>query len=195
MSITFWLILFFGVAILSRSCAKWAPHQEKKRAQERKQEKRARWCQNFVISWLLGISVSIYILMPFYSKKNLKTMAFNSLFAFILLIGHWGVPSVIASLTHSDSQSKKAGEAPLWRLHWDGGGDVSTVWRAPLQLELPMHSQLRAGPGSGGSRWPAWSGLSMAIKFYPIPLLTFGSFTHSEHSIKHLFVPITDHGE
>lgn len=34
-------------------------------------------------------------------------------FAFILLIGHWGVPSVIAPLTHSDSQSKKVGEAPL----------------------------------------------------------------------------------
>lgn len=48
------------------------PREEK--SPERKQENAPRRCQNFVISWLLGISVSIYILMPFYSKKNLKTM-------------------------------------------------------------------------------------------------------------------------
>lgn len=38
-------------------------------------------------------------------------------FAFILFIGQWWwrgrIPSVIAPLTHSDSQSKKVGEAPL----------------------------------------------------------------------------------
>lgn len=37
-------------------------------------------------------------------------------FAFVLFIGQWWegrVPSVIAALTHSDSQSKKVGEAPL----------------------------------------------------------------------------------
>ena len=56
--------------------------------------------------------------MPFYSKKNLKTMALNIFFFLPLYYsevngGGGGVPSVIAPLTHSDSQSKKVGEASL----------------------------------------------------------------------------------
>ena len=54
----------------------------------------------------------------FLFKEELENNGFKHFlfFAFILFRGQWwggGVPSVMAPLTHSDSQSKKVGEASL----------------------------------------------------------------------------------
>ena len=90
--------------------------------------------------------------MPFSSKEKLENKGlqhFSCLHTIHRTTGPYQY--YLPSLT-SDSQSEEVWDTPLWRLHQDGSSDMSTVWKAPLQLEPLMYHQLRAGPGGDGGR-------------------------------------------